>query len=181
MGLLMIRALSQYDMRSVLQKKVSPFYSASLGSIQVALKKLENNRHVECHETIVNGRRKKVYSISELGKRHLRDWMLGSSIPSRFEQDLLTRLFFLGMMTASERVAIVRAAIEQLKSTLFEFEAVAAEAHRQAVPAHLQQHAVYQLKTLDLGLHNHRHTLEWLERLCVELEANVDEHTESDL
>jgi DNA-binding PadR family transcriptional regulator len=86
LGLLMIRGLSQYDIRKALQQKVSPFYSASLGSIQAALKKLEGNGHIEINEVIENGRGKKIYTINHTGRQYFMDWMLSSIAPNRLDR-----------------------------------------------------------------------------------------------
>ncbi len=169
LGLLMIRNLTQYDIKNVLHQKVSPFFSASLGSIQSALKKLEGNAHVELDDVVENGRRKKIYSINNRGRQYFMDWMLSSITPNRLEQDVTTRLFFLGFMTPSERITIVKAVITHLKSTVHEFEAASIEASQKAVPDHLRQVVQYQLKTLDLGLNYHRSTLEWFENFLTEL------------
>src|SRR4030095_4213922 len=93
LGLLMIRHLTQYDIKNALQQKVSPFFSASLGSIQAALKKLESNGHIEFHEAVENGRRKKIYTLNAKGKQHFLDWMLSSIAPSRLDSDVTTKLF----------------------------------------------------------------------------------------
>lgn len=175
LGLLMIRDLSQYDMRNALQQKVSPFFSASLGSIQAALKKLEGNAHVEYTEVVENGRRKKVHSINRTGREYFIDWMLSSSTPNRLEQDATTRLFFLGFMPASDRIAIIKAVVSQLESIVQEFEESSIEANKKEVPEHLKLVIEFQFKTLDLGLFNHKSMLEWFTNLLIELEAQCDE------
>ncbi|WP_025025397.1 PadR family transcriptional regulator [Caldalkalibacillus mannanilyticus] len=59
LGLLMIRQMSQYDIKKILQQKISPFFSPSLGSIQSALKKLMDNGHIELDEVVEGGRQQK--------------------------------------------------------------------------------------------------------------------------
>lgn len=171
LGLLLLRNMSQYDIRNVLQQKVSPFYSASLGSIQAALKKLERNGHIACHDVVENGRRKKLYAVNSLGKQHFMGWMLSPIIPSRLEQDAPTRLFFLGFMTQAERLSIMNEVIALLEATIQQYEAAFIEAKQKAVPEHLNGIAVYQFKTLELGLFYHQSMLEWFGRLAKELEA----------
>lgn len=171
LGLLLLRNMSQYDIRNALQQKVSPFYSASLGSIQAALKKLERNGHITCHDVVENGRRKKLYTVNSLGKQHFMDWMLSSIIPSRLEQDATTRLFFLGFMTPAERLSIMNEVIALLEATIQQYEAAFIEAKQKKVPEHLNEIAAYQFKTLELGLFYHQSMLEWFGRLAKELEA----------
>jgi DNA-binding PadR family transcriptional regulator len=175
LGLLMIRHLTQYDIKNALQQKVSPFFSASLGSIQAALKKLESNGHVDLQEVVENGRRKKIYSINPLGRQYFMDWMLSSIAPNRLEQDVTTRLFFLGFMTRADRQTIIKAVIAHLEAAVQEFEASFMESSHKEIPEQLKQVVKFQLKTLDLGLFYHRSMLAWFKELMTELEADDDE------
>lgn len=168
LGFLMIRSLTQYDLRRALQQKVSPFFSASLGSIQAALKKLVNNGHIELHEAMEKGRRKKIYSINRSGRQYFMNWMLSSIAPNRLEQDASTRLFFLGLMSPPERLAIISEVIARLAAMVEEYESSRMGFEHKAVPEHLEQIAKYQLKTLDMGLHYHRSMLEWFRKLYAE-------------
>lgn len=174
LGFLMIRNLTQYDLKNALQQKVSPFFSASLGSIQAALKKLEINGHVEFNEVVENGRRKKVYAINDQGRQYFLDWMLSSIAPNQLEQDAATRLFFLGLMSSSERLAVNQEIIKQLESTVQDFEAASIESQQKAVPQQFEDVVKYQLKTLDLGLFYHKCMLEWFRNFLTEMEANLD-------
>ena len=175
LGFLMIRSLSQYEMRKVLQRKVSPFYSASLGSIQAALKKLEADGRIECLESERQGRKIKLYSIREEGSRSFSGWMLSALSSARLDQDATTRLFFLGLMEPRERLAIANAIIGRLELDLAEYEAASAEAARTDVPDELRTVAEYQLKTLELGIHLHRAMRDWFAKFRDELEVVPDE------
>ncbi|XID95639.1 PadR family transcriptional regulator [Paenibacillaceae bacterium WGS1546] len=175
LGFLMIRALTQYEMKKTLQRKVSPFYSASLGSIQSALKKLEDGAYIECRETVERGRRKKVYAIAEPGKQRFMSWMTGPIAPNRLEQEMTTRLFFLGLMDPPERLAIVRMIADRLEAELREYDAASAEAAGMAVPDRLRPIADYQLKTLELGIRLHRSSLDWFKGLREQLEADTND------
>lgn len=175
LGLLMIRNLTQYEMRKALKQKISPFFSASLGSIQAALKKLESQEHIEINESVENGRKKKIFAINNLGKRYFMDWMISSIAPNRLEQDATTRLFFLGFMSSPERLAIVREIISQLETIVLDYEAASIEANQKATPEHLGHIVKFQLKTLDLGLFYHQSMLGWFQALYSELEENLSE------
>ncbi len=175
LGLLLIRNLSQYDMKNALQQKISPFFSPSLGSIQAALKKLERNGQVSFNEVVESGRRKKIYTINEVGKKYFMDWMLSPVAPGRLEQEVTTRLFFLGLMQPIERLAMVEAVIAQLESTVREFEDTSIEANQKEVPENLKNVVTFQMKTLELGLFYHKNMLEWFKKLSAELEEKLNE------
>jgi DNA-binding PadR family transcriptional regulator len=172
LGLLMIRQLTQYDIKNALQQKISPFFSASLGSIQAALKKLESNGHVDLEEVTENGRRKKIYSLNPLGRQYFMDWMRSAIAPNRLEQDVTTRLFFLGHMLPQDRQAIIEAVVAHLEVSVHSFEAAQEEVSPKEIPEHLEEVVKFQLKTLDLGLFYHRSMLAWFKELLAELEAD---------
>ncbi|OBZ13183.1 PadR family transcriptional regulator [Bacillus sp. FJAT-26390] len=172
LGLLMIRHLTQYDIKNALQRKVSPFFSASLGSIQAALKKLESNGHVDLEEVTENGRRKKIYSLNPLGRQYFMDWMLSAIAPGRLEQDVTTRLFFLGLMPPQDRQSIIKAVIAHLEVSVHTFETGYEEVSPKEIPAHLKEVVKFQLKTLELGLFYHQSMFAWFKGLLAELEAD---------
>ncbi|WP_164779794.1 helix-turn-helix transcriptional regulator [Paenibacillus kobensis] len=176
LGLLLIRRLTQYEIKNALKQKVSPFFSASLGSIQAALRKLESEQHVQFEEVIDNGRNKKVYSITVPGTEHWRNWMLSPPSPNRFEQDATTRLFFLGFLAKHEQLAVLSQIIRLLNAAVREFEDAEAEAQGKEIPSSLKQVVRFQLLTLDFGLHAHRSALEWFTRLYAEMEESDHEH-----
>ena len=64
LGLLMLRSLTIYDIKNTLEKKISPFYSASFGSIQTAVKKLLANQYVGFTQKVEHGRNKKEFFIT---------------------------------------------------------------------------------------------------------------------
>ncbi len=154
LGFLMMRDLSQYDILKALQREVSPFYSASLGSIQTRLKKLEKEGYVTCMKIIENGRAKNVYSINHAGREHFNNWMMDEVDESKLEAQISSKVFFLGLMDREQRVVIIDGFINVLDSILEKFEAVNVEAVNtvNAVEDKYKEIFYYQLKTLNLGL-----------------------------
>lgn len=169
LGLLLLRDLTQYEIKSILERKVSPFYSASLGSIQAALKKLESGGHADRQEVVQGGRRKLVYAISDEGKRHFLDWMKADVPLKQLDKEVTTRLFFLGLLAAEDRVRVVEAVIGTLEAGLRDFEAAGIAAGSFPVPDALTAIAKYQFRTLELGLHFHRSMLSWFQSLLREM------------
>lgn len=174
LGLLLLRDLTQYEIKSILERKVSPFFSASLGSIQAAFKKLERDGHVERRDVMEGGRRKKVYSIADAGKPYFFGWMLTAVDANRLDKDVTTRLFFLGLLSPEDRVTVVAAVVSKLEEAVRAFEAASVEAGGRDAPAPWAEIAKYQLKTLELGLYNHRSMLAWFRSLLKEIEGEAN-------
>src|SRR5664279_2607825 len=129
-----MRSVTQYEIKRALEQKVSPFFSASLGSIQAALKKLIGNGHIEVFETVENGRNKKIYSVTSTGKTYFLQWMMALSAPSRIESESITKVFFMGLVSASDRLVIVRQIISELENTVREYEDTQAEYSEKVFP-----------------------------------------------
>lgn len=174
LGFLLLRSLTQYDLKKVLETKISPFFSASLGSIQAALKKLEGNAHVDMQETIVNGRRKKLYSITSSGQAYFMAWMRSPVASRRIQSDAATRVFFLGLMPSSERLTICRIIVDELEQTVKEYQDTKEQFAHKEIPEKVKDIAKYQIKTLEMGLYNYMQMLAWFKNLYMEIEVEIN-------
>lgn len=168
LGFLLIKALSQYDILQALQKEASPFYQASLGSIQNALKKLVKQEYVILTKTSNGGRKKNLYSITDKGREAFITFMLGDYTNNRFEAEVSTKLFFLGLMEKPVRVSVINQTIHFLEG---EIEVLKASEHlykQKEISEDLALIAKYQFKTLDLGLFQYTQLLNWFKVLSKE-------------
>ena len=173
LGFLLLKSLSQYDIQQLLAKKPSPFYSSSLGSIQASLKKLERIGYITLSRTRENNRSKNLYAINSSGKDAFTDWFLDEINPQKFEAETSTKLFFLGLLPAGDRVLVVRKIIAFLEMSLDGFQE-AEEFYRQVqVPPGFKDVAMYQLKTLDYGLYQVQQNLIWFNNLVNEMEESL--------
>ncbi len=75
LGLLLLRNRTIYQLRERIDKGLNLMYSSSMGSIQAAIKKLLHCGYVDYGETVENGKYKKVYRITESGKRYFLEWV----------------------------------------------------------------------------------------------------------
>ena len=75
LGLLLLCSRTIYQLRERIHKGLNLMYSSSMGSIQVAIKKLLHCGYIDYEETVENGKYKKVYRITESGKRYFLEWV----------------------------------------------------------------------------------------------------------
>jgi len=174
LGFLLMRNVTQYDIKRALEQKVSPFFSASLGSIQAALKKLESKVLVQVYDTVENGRRKKIYSITEEGRAYFSQWMLTPVSASRMESQAMTKMFFLGLVSPADRLVICRQSILELENTVREYKTVQIESGKTVFPERTRDIAKFQLRTLDLGILQHEQTLMWFRQMEREIERDIE-------
>lgn len=173
LGFLMIRALSQYDIMKALDREVSPFYQSSLGSIQNGLKKLLEKKWIEVEAVRGEGRRKNIYQINDEGSRAFVDWMLSEFSDRKFDAQLGTRLFFLGHLNKLERQRIIKNALSQLEGRLASYKKEEASIDLDHLPKEHKQIGEYQIKTLELAIHQDQALDSWLRSLLAEEEYNA--------
>jgi len=165
LGFLLMRNISQYEIKKALEKKPSPFISASLGSIQAALKKLLAKGHITMQATVENGRKKNIYQITDTGRQAFHEWMLKELDKYHFDHLLMTKLFFLGLIPLKEQQLFIDNIIVQLNKLNDEFQSVSISDELLAHPI-----AKFQFKTLDLAVVNYQQTLQFFIDLKKELE-----------
>ena len=69
LGLLLLQSRTIYQLRERISQGLNLMYSSSMGSIQAAVKKLLNNKHISYKEVVENGKYKKIYSITDRGRQ----------------------------------------------------------------------------------------------------------------
>lgn len=171
LGFLLLRSLNQYELYQALKNKVSPFYQASLGSIQSSLKKLESGGYVSVAKISDDGRKKNIYTITDEGKIRFQTWMNGDINENKFEAETSTKLFFLGLLSEEERKGVINQIITLLKTTIADYEEAERGYKQRTYEEKYRDVVKYQFKTLSLGMNHYRHTLTWFEELLREMEG----------
>lgn len=171
LGLLMIQSMTLYELNQAFKHGISLFYSASYGSLQAAVKSLLGKGLIVFEEKVESGRNKKIYSITEAGKRAFSAWMREEVPASKLEVAALSRVFFLGLVPdAEERKQIVAGIVRKIEAAQAELEQMDAEIRRAEIPERYQGILKFQLKTLDYGIQAHAFGRQWFQGLLDELE-----------
>jgi DNA-binding PadR family transcriptional regulator len=175
LGLLMLREQTLYEIKKAFEDTISLFYSASFGSIGAAISKLLEKEWIGLEERVEHGRNKKIYAITPAGSAAFQDW-LRSHIPSeKVKEPALTRLFFMGFLPATERIALIEshvAALEAIHATLAMLHAQAEQAE---IPAEKHELAEFQLLTLDYGRDYYAFSIAWFKQLLTSLKEQTDD------
>lgn len=110
LGIISLNPCSGYDMKQEFEKGGAGMLSAlSFGSIYPRLKALEQEGLIETqHINSTNGRRKKVYELTERGWRELAQWLGQSSdYPIPMHDELLLKMLFWGS-SGSDRPTLIK-------------------------------------------------------------------------
>ncbi len=161
LGLLLLRSMSLYDLLRAFEAGVSLFYSASSGSLKRALDGLLAAGRVEVESVDPGSRGRKVYRVTAAGREAFAAWMGGELTEPDAETAALSRLYFLGLVDATERDGVLRRIEARVAADLSRLEALQVAVDRTVVPAELADVATYQRATLAYGLASHRFALDW--------------------
>ncbi|MEC0715832.1 PadR family transcriptional regulator [Bacillus licheniformis] len=104
LGLLDHGSLSGYDMTSRFKAELGQFWSAKHSQIYPELKKLTDEGFIE-FETVIQGSKleKKMYSITEAGKRELHGWLTEfKPVPDTVKDEFMLKAYFISSMEPDE-------------------------------------------------------------------------------
>lgn len=125
LGFLMRSSMSGYDLRKAFAMSFSFFSGLSYGSIYPSLKKMESRGLISKHVDIRDGApNRKVYTITEAGKRVFLDTLRSPFVPEQPRSAFLMRLFFFANLSREEREAIALAQINSIERLRKELESV---------------------------------------------------------
>jgi DNA-binding PadR family transcriptional regulator len=171
LGLLIIQRLTIYELNRAFKLGISMFYSASYGSLQIAVKNLLSKGMIVFKESVDKGRNKKVYSITDTGKEAFYRWMLDDIPINKLEVTALSKIYFLGLIpSVEERKFILQNILSKIESVQADLNTMNEELNRLEIPASYMGVFKYQLKTLDYGQRAHSFAREWFHSLLIELE-----------
>jgi len=117
LGILSLGEATGYEIKKLIEE--GPFrhcVEASYGSIYPALARLTSDRLVELREETQNGKPdKKVYSITDRGRRHFEEELLKPPEEDRIRSDFLFILIFSDLLPAHHRTTLIDARLARLK------------------------------------------------------------------
>jgi len=114
LGLLILQSRTVYEIKARISKGLNMMYSDSMGSIQSAIKKLLSNGYIEYVEFVENGKYKKKYSITPLGRDYFNQWINMPIKASQNKGSELAKLYFMGFSEKETRIKRMEEYIQSL-------------------------------------------------------------------
>jgi DNA-binding PadR family transcriptional regulator len=125
--------MTGYDLRKAFSISFSFFSGLSYGSIYPSLKKMESKGLISKHVEIQDGApNRKVYTITEAGKRVFLDALRSPFVPEQPKNAFLMRLFFFAHLSPEERGATALAQLDSVQRLRKELESVRPEIEARA-------------------------------------------------
>lgn len=171
LALLIISPMTIYDINKSFEIGISQFYSQSYGGIQNAIKNLLKKNHIVYNENVVNGRNKKIYSITNEGKEAFFCWMYTPIPEKKQETNILTKLYFLGLVKEKDfKIEILKNIIHAYEDKIKELGNTQKEINTINIPDSYKEIFKYQKKTLDLGIIATKTEANWFKELLYSLD-----------
>jgi PadR family transcriptional regulator, regulatory protein AphA len=171
LGLLIIQSLTLYELNQAFKQGISMFYSASYGSLQIAVKNLLGKGMIIFEERVDKGRNKKIYSITEQGKIAFYRWMREEIPANKLEVTALSKVYFLGLLQGAEqKEQVLNEILSMIQLVQGELSEMEDALSRVEISEPYREIYTYQLKTLDYGRKAHAFAREWFQGLLDELE-----------
>ena len=192
LGILMLHRMTAYEIKNVIKNSFKSMCSDSLGSIQVALKRLFEMEMVIFEEVVENGVNKKRYAITEVGQAELLEWLKIPIDNSKTKNVDLAKLLFMGYVSKKEQEILIDKVIlsleEEYRSFLQLRESIDISAEQLQIEEYLNMDKQYQermkslynennlsskikeiskftLAALDYGIDNMEFNIEWFKKL----------------
>jgi PadR family transcriptional regulator, regulatory protein AphA len=107
LGLIALGPRSGYDVKRIVDRSVRHFWAASYGQIYPELKRLEETGWIEGAEAPRGGRVRRVYRITDAGRRALDAWLRRPETRVELRDESLLRLFFADTMPHEDALALL--------------------------------------------------------------------------
>ena len=118
LGLLMLKRLTVYEIRSIIGKNFREICSDSMGSIQAAIKKLLVAQMITYTEYVEKSVNKKRYSITGKGREAFSRWVGTPADLSDTKNMEIGKLLFMGFVPAEKRLPLIDEMIGKLEKEL---------------------------------------------------------------
>ncbi len=171
LGLLLLSGRTIYQLRERIDKGLNLMYSSSMGSIQAAVKKLLKNGYIRFEQTTENGRYKKVYHITESGRKYFLEWADSPMSVAASKNPELAKLYFMGFSEGEKREEILENYITQLKEAYTVLEIICDEAKHAHIPHGFEKIAFFQLASAQYGRDVMKFNIQWYEKLLYEIRS----------
>ncbi len=158
LGLLSHEDLTGYEIKKRMDASLKYFWGASYGSIYPALSDLVKNGMAVKRDETENNRNKIIYSITQKGRCHLKDWLRLPAEKDELRYETLLKLFFGNEAGALQAISHIDAFEEKIVKDL-QHLTDSADVLRKNISSD-DTHKYY-LLTAEFGIKTYSAYLEW--------------------
>lgn len=158
LGLLTIDSLSGYQIKKLIQDKLSHFWAESNGQIYPTLNQLIKEKLTSLKTINSNGKNlSKIYSITKLGFLELKNWMYQEDEKSIYRNENLLKLFFGKNISKEICIKRLKNKKQKLQKKLTELKGIYQEIEKKSKSPHY----IYWKITLKNGIYSIQADIKW--------------------
>lgn len=172
LGLLLLQPRTIYQLRKRIDEGLNLMYSCSTGSIQAAIKKLLKSGYICMSEITENGKRKKLYSITNAGKLQFDCWVNSAVETHTAKNPELAKIYFMGFSEKENRINQLENYIDELRKMHSQLEEICEDGEKASAELQDNEIVFYQLQTAKYGRDFMKFNLEWYSRLLKNMRSN---------
>lgn len=160
LGMLTLGNLTGYEIVKMIQTSTNYFWSESEGQVYPALSKCVKDGFATCKEAKSQkvNRPKKIYSITNQGRKELAEWLKQEPQSSSVRNEFLLKLFFGTNIDTKENIKHILSRKKILEEEIENYQKIKAELVKDYKKS---PHLKYWLMTLDYGLKTAKAELTW--------------------
>lgn len=164
-----------YELKKVFDTSVAHFWSAELSQIYPTLKALEGEGLVEMKVEVQDDRpNRKVYSITDDGRRELIDWLGTPAEADQIREPILVKLFFAAAGGKEHVLTVLRRRAKDLEDRLQTYRNGLTLVDRYSKAAQLDGEALFWRLTIGYGVSHTEANLEFV-RDAINILEGLDE------
>jgi len=175
LGFINYGPMTGYELKKFFDTSVAHFWNAELSQIYPALKAMEGEGLVEMKVEVQEDRpNRKVYSITDTGRRELLDWLAKPAEYEQVREPTLIKVFFGSSLPKHQLIDVLRNCVDDVRWMVTYLEYAHAFVDKFVASIGLQHEALFWQLTIDAGLKIHRAELEWAQEAIQKVEAADD-------
>ncbi len=173
LGFLSYGSMTGYDLAKAFNSSVKFFWYAQNSHIYLELNKLEKKQYITCEHIIQTDKpNKKLYSITDLGKREFLTWLSqNTNEVEKGKNTFLLKIFFSGNKTPSESIAMLKDFSDDCKEYLESMSGIPQNIDNYGKDMDSYQVLYWQF-TADFGLRYIKLCIDWANECIKILEEN---------
>jgi PadR family transcriptional regulator AphA len=170
LGFLNYQPFSGYDLKKAFDATVQHFWPADQSQIYRTLARLTEQGCIGMEKVEQSSRPdRKVYHITETGRRALADWMAAAPPMDPTRSAALVQVFFIGQLTNKQILAKFEGFAVMMRGILKLYNELPEKLDEYAEAIGSPRETFFWLATLDLGKRTMRANLEWAEHIIAEI------------
>jgi PadR family transcriptional regulator AphA len=175
LGFINYGPMTGYELKKFFDTSVAHFWNAELSQIYPALKAMESEGLVEMKVEVQEDRpNRKVYSITNAGRRELLDWLAQPAERDQVREPILIKVFFGSSLSKQKLLDVLRKTADECRSQTIYLEYAHQFVDKFVESLGLRQEALFWQLTIDCGLKVHKAELNWVEEAIQKIEAADD-------